>query len=172
MGFLSFYTASPRLGSYVCSTVKSEAHGTPPVQYWCRTLHSAQASRCHSSPKDPLSPPKGCVSCGAQAPNAHVAGPPSTANWDNFGLVGVAFGSKYMPLSLGDSVWWSGGMRVAVGGDSEEPNAENGSQNPLSLFIHFDHCELSGSSWEFLFYEISLSHLLVCHLTNRQTLRL
>lgn len=63
-------------------------------------------------------------------------------------------------------------MRVAVEGDSEEPNAENGSQNSLSLFIHFDHCELSGSSSEFSFYEIPLSHLLVCHLTNRQILRL
>lgn len=171
MGFLSFYTASPRLGSYVCSSqVRSPWYPACSVLMQDTTLSTGlQVPQC---PKDPPSPPKGCVSCGAQAPNAQVAGPPSTANWDNFGLVGVAFGSKYMPLSLGDSVWWSGGMRVAVGGDSEEPNAENGSQNPLSLFIHFDHCELSGSSWEFLFYEISLSHLLVCHLTNRQTLRL
>ena len=38
-------------------------------------------------------------------------------------------------------------------------------------FVRFDHCELSGSSWEFLFYEISLSHLLVCYLTNRQILK-
>lgn len=57
-----------------------------------------------------------------------------------------------------------------MGGDSEEPNAENGSQNSLNLFVRFDHCELSGSS-EFLFYEISLSHFLVCYLTNRQILK-
>ena len=52
-------------------------------------------------------------------------------------------------------------MRVAVGSDSEEPNAANGSQNSLSLFIHFDHCKLAGNSWEFSFYEICLIFLSV-----------
>ena len=108
MGFLSFYTAFPRHGSYVLSTAKSEAHVTP-HPFSSDPGHCTQhmPPGAISCPKNPPRPTPGLFPVALKHQMQFQLDPvlrTYLTQTANFGPVGVVFGSKCMPMSLGGSV--------------------------------------------------------------------